>query len=58
MRSGEIPWSRSVSVVLTGALVGAFFVACAEPPRPSYPTGEPAPSASTSAEPLWLRNRP
>ncbi|HEU4539446.1 MAG TPA: hypothetical protein VFS00_35245 [Polyangiaceae bacterium] len=45
---------------LPAAWLAAGAVACAEPPppRPLSSFGQPMPTASTTAEPLWLRSGP
>jgi hypothetical protein len=50
--------ARPIAVALWLAGVVAL-ASCGEPRRwtPRHATGEPVPSASTSAAPLWLRNR-
>lgn len=47
---------RPSSVALLAVLLAACEPAAA--PRAPTATGEPAPSASTSAEPLWISNQP
>ena len=52
---------RALPVLVLSLLLPAaslLVASCAEgEPRPRE-LGQPAPSASTSAEPLWMRNRP
>lgn len=46
---------RSFTIVALLAISAAAACGSAKP-KPVKPIGEPAPSATTSAEPLWLRN--
>ncbi|MCC6646820.1 MAG: hypothetical protein IT374_14750 [Polyangiaceae bacterium] len=46
---------RSTLLLLALSLVACDPTTGARPPKH---TGEPAPTASTSAEPLWLSNQP
>jgi len=48
------------AAIATSLLAASLLAAACSPgtPREPKPTGEPVPSASTSAEPLWIRNKP
>ena len=50
--------ARGTALFVTCWLLATLaFAACARPKAKSpHETGEPAPTASTSAEPLWLHN--